>query len=240
MPAPTTAVRVSGIEKAFGSVRALDGVTFSVEEGEFFGLLGPNGAGKTTLVRILTGQLAPDAGDGETMGVPFREGVEIKRRIGIVPEAETPPTFLTAQEFLELVGRLRELTGVPERVSRWLSFFEVEDKRDVLCRDLSKGQRQKVMLAAAFLPETDLLMLDEPFINLDPVFQRKVRGYLAEHVRDGGTVFMCTHILEIAEKLCTRLGIIHRGRIVALGRLDEIRSAQGERLEDAFMRLVEE
>ena len=239
-PRPTTAVRVSGIAKAFGTVRALDGVTFSVEEGEFFGLLGPNGAGKTTLVRVLTGQLAPDAGDGETMGVPFREGVEIKRRIGIVPEAETPPTFLTAQEFLELVGRLRDLTGVPERASRWLSFFEIEDKRDVLCRDLSKGQRQKVMLAAAFLPETDLLMLDEPFINLDPVFQRKVRAYLAEHVRDGGTVFMCTHILEIAEKLCTRLGIIHRGRIVALGRLDEIRAAQGERLEDAFMRLVEE
>jgi ABC-2 type transport system ATP-binding protein len=234
------AIRVSGITKAFGEVRAVDGVSFSVDRGEFFGLLGPNGAGKTTLVRILTGQLSPDKGEGETMGVPFSDGIAIKTKVGIVPESETPPTFLTVQEFLELVCRLRDLDKVQERVDRWLDFFDIREKKDVLCRDLSKGQRQKIMLASAFIPEPELLLLDEPLINLDPVFQRKVREYLAEHVRKGNTIFMCTHILEIAEKLCTRLAIINRGGIVVIGALDEIRSRAGERLEDIFMRLVTE
>ncbi len=232
-------IRVAGIAKRFGSVVALDGVDFSVERGEFFGLFGPNGAGKTTLLRIITGQLAPDSGGGETMGVPFDQGLEIKRRVGIVPEAETPPTFLTAQEFLELLCRLRGLEDVTARVARWLEFFDLVDKRDALCRDLSKGQRQKIMLAAAFLHEPELLLLDEPFINLDPIYQRKVREYLVEHVRKGRTVFMCSHILEIAEKLCTRMAVIKAGRIVALGTLDAIRSRKDERLDEVFMRLVE-
>ncbi len=233
-------IRVSGVTKRFGGVLALNEVSFAVEKGEFFGLLGPNGAGKTTLTRILTGQLAPDAGEGETMGVPFRDGLNIKRRVGIVPEGDSPPTFLTVQEFFELVCRLRGLEGIGERVERWLAFFDLAGKRDVLCRDLSKGQRQKAMLGSAFIHEPALLLLDEPFINLDPVFQRKVREFLAGHVRAGNTVFMCSHILEIAEKLCTRLAVIKDGRIVAVGTLDEIRTAKAESLEDVFMRLVEE
>ncbi len=232
------AIRAASVTKSFGPVRALDAVSLTVEPGEFFGLLGPNGAGKTTLTRVLTGQLAPDAGEGEVMGVPFRDGLAIKRKVGIVPEADTPPTFLTTQEFLELVCRLRDLDRVDARVGAQLAFFDLEDKRDVLCRDLSKGQRQKVMLAAALIPEPDLLLLDEPFINLDPVYQRKVRDALAAHVARGKTVFMCTHILEIAEKLCTRLAIINRGRIAAMGTLAEIRSRTDERLEDVFLRLV--
>lgn len=234
------AIEVRGISKNFGNVRAVQDVSFEVQDGEFFGLLGPNGAGKTTLTRILTGQLAPDAGEGTTMKVPLGDGLAIKRKVGIVPEAETPPTFLTSQEFLELVCRLREVDRLEERVRAQLEFFDIADKKDVLCRDLSKGERQKVVLAAAFLPEPDLLVLDEPFVNLDPVFQRKVRDALATHVARGKTIFMCTHILEIAEKLCTRMAIIHRGRIVALGTLDEIRSRADERLEDVFLRLVSE
>jgi len=237
---PPAAIKVTKVTKAFGSVVALDNVSLTVAKGEFFGLLGPNGAGKTTLVRILTGQLSPDSGEGTTMGVPFSDGIAIKRKVGIVPESETPPTFLTVQEFLELVCRLRDLDKVSERVNKWLEFFDIGEKRDVLCRDLSKGQRQKIMLASAFIPEPELLLLDEPFINLDPVFQRKVREYLADHVKKGKTIFMCTHILEIEEKLCTRLAIINRGGIVAMGSLDEIRSKAGERLEDIFIRLVTE
>lgn len=232
------AIEVRGIFKSFRDVRAVQDVSFEVQDGEFFGLLGPNGAGKTTLTCILMGQLAPDAGEGTTMGVPLRNGLAIKRKVGIVPEAETSPTFLTAQEFLELVCRLREMDRIEERVRAQLEFFDIQDKKDVLCRDLSKGQRQKIVLAAAFLPEPDLLVLDEPFVNLDPVYQRKVRDALAAHVARGKTVFMCTHILEIAEKLCTRMAIIHHGRIVALGTLDEIRSRADERLEDVFLRLV--
>ena len=231
-------IRVSKICKNFGKVKALIDLDFTVEKGDFFGLFGPNGAGKTTITRIITGQLSPDKGEGETMGVPFTDGLGIKRKVGIVPEAETPPTFLTAQEFLELVCRLRDLEDADKRVDKWLEFFEIEDKHDVLCRDLSRGQRQKVMLASAFIHDPELLLLDEPFINLDPIFQKKVREHLVDHVKSGKTIFMCSHILEIAEKLCNRMAVIKKGKIVALGTLDEIRSTKEERLEDIFMRLV--
>jgi ABC-2 type transport system ATP-binding protein len=231
-------VRIAHISKNFGKVKALVDLDFTIEKGEFFGLFGPNGAGKTTITRIITGQLSPDKGEGETMGVPFTDGLGIKRKVGIVPEAETPPTFLTSQEFLELVCRLRDLKNVDKRVDKWLEFFEIEEKRDVLCRDLSRGQRQKVMLASAFIHEPELLLLDEPFINLDPIFQKKVLEHLVQHVKSGNTIFMCSHILEIAEKLCSRMAVIKRGRIVAMGTLDEIRASKEESLEDIFMRLV--
>jgi ABC-2 type transport system ATP-binding protein len=231
-------IRVANISKNFGKVKALIDLDFSIQKGEFFGLFGPNGAGKTTITRIITGQLSPDKGEGETMGVSFSDGLGIKRKVGIVPEAETPPTFLTAQEFLELVCRLRDFEKVDKRVDKWLEFFEIEEKRDVLCRDLSRGQRQKVMLASAFIHDPELLLLDEPFINLDPIFQKKVREHLVNHVKSGNTIFMCSHILEIAEKLCSRMAVIKKGKIVALGTLDEIRASKEERLEDIFMRLV--
>jgi len=233
-------VNAKKVSKSFGDVKALIDVSFKVNKGEFFGMFGPNGAGKTTLLRILTGQLEPDSGDAVTAGVSYKDPIGIKRKVGIVPEAETPPTFLTAQEFLELVCRIRNLKNIGKKVDRWLDFFEIEEKREVLCRDMSKDQRQKIMLAAAFIHEPDLLLLDEPFINLDPIYQRKIREYLQGLVKKGRTVFMCTHILEIAEKLCTRVAIINKGKIVALGTLDEIRAKEDERLEDIFMRLVEE
>lgn len=115
----------------------------------------------------------------------------------------------------------------------------MEGERDVLCRDLSKGQRQKVMLASAFVHEPEILLLDEPFINLDPIYQRRVREYLRGLVEGGGTVFMCTHILEIAERLCTRVAVMNRGRIADQGTVDKMRAVEGEGLEEIFMRLVE-
>jgi ABC-2 type transport system ATP-binding protein len=232
-------IEVEKLGKRFGDFEALKEISLAIEEGEFFGLLGPNGAGKTTLVRILTGQLAPTTGRARTMGISPDEPVALKMGVGIVPEAESPPTFLTAQEFLQLICRIRRLDGMDRKVARWLDFFQLDEKKDVLCRDLSKGQRQKVMLAAAFISEPRLLILDEPFINLDPIFQKKLREYLQGVVKEGRTVFMCSHILEMVEKLCTRVIVIHQGRIVAQGTLDEIRSSKGERLEDVFMRLVE-
>ncbi|MEM2869261.1 MAG: ABC transporter ATP-binding protein [Thermoplasmata archaeon] len=232
-------VEVSGLVVRFGELEALCGVSLRVERGELFGLLGPNGAGKTTLVRVLTGQLRPTSGRAFTMGVPPDDPIGMRRSAGIVPEAEAPPTFLTVQEFLELVCRIRQVEGVGERVARWLEFFQLEEKKSVLCRDLSKGQRQKVMLAAAFIHEPPLLILDEPLSSLDPVFQRRVTDHLRDFVARGGTVFMCTHILDLAEKLCSRVAVINRGRIVATGAPGELRGASGERLEEVFLRLVE-
>jgi len=231
---------VKGVSKRFGDYQALKDIDLNVNEGEFFGLFGPNGAGKTTLTRILTGQLKQDKGKISVMSIPSSDPIGIKAKIGIVPEAENPPTFLTAREFLELVCKIRELDAVETRVDKWIKFFDIGDKDDVLCRDLSKGQKQKVILAAAFIPEPRLLFLDEPFINLDPIFQKRLREYLASVIKEGRTIFMCSHILEIAEKLCTRAAIINKGAIVAQGTLDEIRAKEGERLEDIFMRLVQE
>jgi ABC-2 type transport system ATP-binding protein len=232
-------IEAEKLTRKFGDFEALKGVSLSVEKGEFFGLLGPNGAGKTTLVRILTGQLEPSSGKASTMGAGTEDPIEMKRRTGIVPEAESPPTFLTAREFLELVCRIRQVPDAGAGVARWLDFFQISEKKDILCRDLSKGQRQKVMLAAAFIHEPELLILDEPFINLDPIFQKRLREYLWSVTASGRTVFMCSHILEIVEKLCTRVAVINQGRIVAQGKLAEIRQNEGEGLEDIFMRLVE-
>jgi len=159
--------------------------------------------------------------------------------VGIVPEAETPPTFLTTREALELTCRIRNLDDITGRVDHWLKFFDINAKEDVLCRDLSKGQRQKVMLASAFIHEPRLLLLDEAFINLDPIYQRRLREYLRELTEKGRTIFLCTHILEIAEKLCTRVAVIDGGSIVAEGTIDELRSREGEGLEEIFMRAVD-
>ncbi|MCC7572262.1 MAG: ABC transporter ATP-binding protein [Candidatus Methanofastidiosum sp.] len=235
-----SAIISRNISKNFGDYKALDGINLKVKKGEFFGLLGPNGAGKTTLLRILTGQIDQDSGDAEVMGVPTADSIGIKRISGIVPEAESPPSFLTAEEFLKFVCRLRNVDNINEKVSKWIGFFEIEEKKEILCKDLSKGQRQKLMLSAAFIHEPKLLFLDEPFINLDPIFQRKIRDYLFNLVKEGCTIFMCTHILEIAEKLCTEVAVINKGKIIAQGSLEKIRLKKGEHLEDTFMRLIEE
>jgi len=230
-------IDITNVSKSFGAVKVLDDVCLNVERGDFFGLFGPNGAGKTTLLRIITGQLAPDKGESWTLGVPHTDPTGVKSKVGIVPEAETPPTFLTARETLELTCRIRDVDDLG-RVDHWLRFFEIEDKDDVLCRDLSKGQRQKVMLAAAFIHEPDVLLVDEPFINLDPIYQRKVREYLRGLVDGGRTVFMCTHILEIADRLCDRIAVINDGRIISHGTLNELRVSEDESLEDIFLRVV--
>lgn len=234
------AILAHNITKRFGDYVALSEITLKVRKGEFFGLLGPNGAGKTTLLRILTGQIDSDNGDAKVMNIPISDPIGIKKISGIVPEAESPPSFLTAEEFLKFVCRIRNIENIEEKVSKWLSFFEIEEKKEILCKDLSKGQKQKLMLSAAFIHEPKLLFLDEPFINLDPIFQRKLREYLFKIVEDGCTIFMCTHILEIAEKLCTEVAVINKGKIIAQGSLDKIRLNEGEHLEDIFMRLIEE
>ncbi len=232
-------IEVSHLTKSFGQNRVLNDISLKIGEGEFFGLFGANGAGKTTLLKILTGQLAADSGDVRTAGIPISDPISVKKAIGIVPEAETPPTFLTAREALELACRIRRLDNIPNRVDHWLRFFDVDTRSDILCRDLSKGQRQKIMLATAFIHEPRVLLLDEAFINLDPIYQRRLREYLRGLTEDGRTIFMCTHILEIAEKLCTRVAVIDGGRIVSEGSIEELRSREGEGLEEIFMRAVD-
>lgn len=224
--------------KQYGGMKALDSVNISVDEGDFFGFFGPNGAGKTTLIRILTGQLEPTSGSVNVLGVDVvKDPLGVKRLIGIVPEVESPPTYLTAYEYLYFVGKIRGLEGLEGRIDKWLSFFDLEEKKGTICKDMSKGMRQKLMLASAFIHEPKLLFLDEPFINLDPIYQRLLREYLEDYIAKGGTVFMASHILEISERLCNKLAIVNLGRVVAQGRINDL-IGEGENLEKLFLRSV--
>lgn len=162
----------------------------------------------------------------------------VKEAVGIVPEVESPPSYLTSYEYLYFVCRVRNVPDAETRITRWLEFFDLGEVRRTICKDLSKGTRQKLMLAAAFIHEPKLLFLDEPFINLDPIYQRRLKDYLQKYADGGGTVLMCSHLLEIAEKLCDRVGILNAGQLIAQGALAEVRGVEKD-LESAFLRLVE-
>lgn len=232
-------VSAEDIGKRFGDFIALHPLNVKVYSGEFFGVFGPNGAGKSTFIKLLTGQLKPTIGKIEVLGIEaVKKPQELKANIGIVPESESPPSYLTPVEFLEFVGRLRGLDDLDKKINHWMDWFGITDKRDTMCKDLSKGQRQKVMLASAFIHEPRILFLDEPFANLDPIYQRKCRTWLLDMVADGGTIFMCSHVLEVAERLCTRLAIIDHGKVLASGKITELKESDDETLEDVFIRLV--
>jgi len=232
-------VEARNLGKAFGDLVALHPLNVKVASGEFFGVFGPNGAGKSTFIKLLTGQLMPTTGGARVLGVDVgKDARKVKANVGIVPESESPPSYLTAAEYLEFVSRLRGLDDVRGKVQHWLDWFGIRDKRDSMCKDLSKGQRQKVMLAGALIHEPKLLFLDEPFVNLDPIYQRKCRELLLEILDDGGTIFLCTHILEVAERLCTRVAVIDHGHVLASGTVEELKENSKETLEDVFIRLV--
>ena len=232
-------VRAVDMGKRYGEFVALHPLNVEVYSGEFFGVFGPNGAGKSTFIKLLTGQLQPSIGQIEVLGVDAKQSPQkLKANIGIVPESESPPSFLTPTEFLQFVARLRGLDNLDEQVEYWLDWFGLQEKRDTMCKDLSKGQRQKVMLASAFIHKPKLLFLDEPFANLDPIYQRKCREWLLEHVANGGTIFLCSHVLEMAERMCNRMAIINHGRVLAAGTVTGLKQSEDETLEDVFIRLV--
>jgi ABC-2 type transport system ATP-binding protein len=231
-------IAASRISKRFGSTVALKDVDLTVREGSFFGLFGPNGAGKTTLLRILTGQIEPSTGNAKVLGHDVvEEPMEVKRLVGIVPEVESPPSYLTSYEYLYFVGRIRKVPELDAEIRKWLEYLDLTEAEGTICRDLSKGMRQKLVLAAAFIHEPSLLFLDEPFINLDPIYQKRIMDYLKGYASNGGTIFMCSHILEIAEKLCDHVAIIDRGTIAVDGSLSQIRQ-NGEDLGSLFHRVV--
>jgi ABC-2 type transport system ATP-binding protein len=234
-----TVIETDSLVRRFGDVCAVNGASFSIGKGELFGLLGENGAGKSTLLKVLTGQLEPTSGRCSVLGVdPAKDPMRVKGLIGILPEVESPPSFLTGREYLHFIGLVRNIDDIEARADWWIDFLDLGEVERVPCKDLSKGTRQKLMFAAALIHEPPLVFLDEPFSGLDPRYQKLLREHLFNYIRRGGTVFMCTHILEIAERMCSSIGIISRGRLVALGRpADIVRGDEG--LEGAFMRLTE-
>ena len=212
------AIETEGVRKTYGDLVALDDLTLSVARGELFGLLGPNGAGKSTTIAVLTGQLLPEAGRVSVLETdPTAEPVETRRRVGVLPEQESPPSFFTPREYFDFVGTVRGLDAdvLDRRVDHWVDRLGFAEKLDTLCTDLSRGQQQKVMITAAFLHEPKLVFIDEPLANLDPIVQERVRRLLTEYVDSGNTVFLSTHHIEVAEAICTRVGIVSEGRLIA-------------------------
>ncbi len=234
-----TVIRTEKITKKFGELKAVDEISIRVEKGSLFGLLGPNGSGKTTMIKMLTGQIRPTAGSAEILGHdPAAKGIKVRELVGVIPEQETPPSFLTSSEYLSFVGKIRKMGDIGDKADWWFDYLDFADKKDVLCKDLSRGTRQKLMFAQAFLHEPELALIDEPLINLDPVIQRKVKNYLKDYVKAGNTIFLSTHILEIAEDICTDFAILHKGRLLHTGKSSELKEREIH-LDDFFMELVE-
>ncbi len=232
------AVETEGLTKNYGDLTALDGLTLEVEQGELFGLLGPNGAGKSTAIEVLTGQTEPTSGGARVMGVdPVEDPVEARSRMGVLPEREDPPSFLTPREYFDFVADVRnvELDG---KVDEWATRLGFDDKLDAISMDLSRGQKQKVMFAQAFVHEPDLVFIDEPLTNLDPVVQERVKDFIVEYNESGKTVFLSTHDITVAEEICTRVGIIQNGELVAEKDIEEVKQS-GSSLIDEFLNEVE-
>jgi ABC-2 type transport system ATP-binding protein len=231
-------IEVKNLSKFYGSTKAVNEVSLTIGKGELFGLLGPNGSGKTTMIEMLTGQIKPTSGSLKVHGVDVLENpIRVRELVGIIPEQETPPSFLTAEEYLYFVAKIRKMENYASTCEKWFEFFDFVDQKNSLCKDLSRGTRQKLMFAQAFLHEPELAIIDEPLINLDPVMQRKVKDFLKDYVNHGGTVFISTHILEIANEICSSIGIIYKGNLVYTGRLDDP-LLQGRKLEEFFLELV--
>jgi ABC-2 type transport system ATP-binding protein len=239
-------IAIQDLEKKFGAFAAVDRLNLEVRKGEVFGFLGPNGAGKTTTIKMMTGLLKPDQGrvliDGIDIGA---EPERAKARLGYVPDRPELFGYLTARETLQLSGGLYGLDPVDLK-ARGLELaraFGLEDWMDEGVGNFSHGMKQKLILCAALLHRPAVLILDEPMVGLDPKGGRQVKELLRLLAAEGMTVFLSIHTLEIAEKLCDRLGILMNGRLLALGTVEEIHAAAGgERgpLEDAFLKLTGE
>ncbi len=207
------AIETRQLTRYFDDFCAVDAVDVRVERGTFYGFLGPNGAGKSTTIKMLTGLLAPSAGTISLLGqnpLDAAQSLQIKRRIGVVPEDLALFDNLTAREHLTFIGRMYLLPAetIRQRIGELLSLLSLEDDPKKLILEFSHGMRKKVALAAALLPNPDLLFLDEPFEGVDAVTSRVIRDLLLKYVSRGSTVFLTSHVLEIVERLCTHVGII--------------------------------
>jgi ABC-2 type transport system ATP-binding protein len=225
MAAP--AIATERLTRRFGELVAVEDVNLCVASGQFFGFLGPNGAGKSTTIRMLTGLLAPTSGRMEILGLNFAEQmVEVKRQIGVVPEGMALFGRLTGAEYLNFVGRMYGLDRetAAKRAGELLEFMQLADQPKKLVTDYSHGMQKKLALAAAVIHGPKILFLDEPFEGVDAIAAGTLKAMLQRMIARGATIFLTSHVLEIVERLCSHVAIIHRGRLVAQGSLEELRA----------------
>jgi len=239
------AVQVEGLVVNYGPFVAVDNLSFTVNSGEIYGLLGPNGAGKTSTLKVLVGVLEARARKIEVFNTPISQEVAAKSQIGYVPEEVVLLDSLTPREFLEFIASIRKLeaSAANSRLEKLVSAFELKQFFDTPIAALSMGNKQKVAIIAALLHEPRLLVLDEPLIGLDARSSKILKELVTFHAKRGGAVIFSTHIMEVAEKLCDRVGIINKGKIVGEGTVNELRklvkSAEGS-LEDIFLKVTEQ
>lgn len=211
-------INIDGISKSYGDVAAVSELSLTVESGEVYGLLGPNGAGKTTTIEVLTGQTTPDTGSVSVLGVdPVSDPVGVRERIGIQPERESPPSFMTPREYFRLIGEIRGISReeIDARVGVWADKLAFAEQLDSLHSSLSQGQKQKVMLTQAFIHDPAVVVIDEPLVNLDPGMQERVKTVLGEMAGEDRTVVLSTHDIGVAAEVCSRVGIVAGGSVAA-------------------------
>lgn len=235
------AIETKQLSRYFDDVHAVRSVDLAVERGSLYGFLGPNGAGKSTTIKMLTGILVPSSGQISLLGKdPWNrnEAIAIKQQTGVVPEDLALFDNLTAREYLTFTGRMysMDVPTIRERSEELLSLLKLEEVEKKLTVEYSHGMKKKLALAAALLPNPDLLFLDEPFEGVDAVTSRVIRDLLAIYVRRGSTVFVTSHVLEIVERICTHVGIIANGQLVEQTSLEELR--RGSSLEQRFLEKV--
>ncbi len=242
--AGTPVLELDGVVKRYGDFAAVRGVNLRVSSGEIFGFLGPNGAGKTTTIRMVSGVLQPTEGTirigrHELASHPSRA----KAQIGYIPDRPFLYEKLSGGEFLRFVAGLwgREGPGVEERIDRFLRLFHLSEWKNELIESYSHGMRQKLLITSALIHDPAIVVIDEPMVGLDPRSARLLKDLLRTFVSEGGSVFLSTHTLEVAEAVCDRIAIIHGGRIIAQGTMDELRAeadAGGAHLEEIFLKVT--
>ena len=221
------AIQTHGLTRRFGELTAVEDVSLSVDQGQFFGFLGPNGAGKSTTIKMLTGLLEPTAGSIEILGQPFSStALDLKRQIGVVPEGMALLGRLTAPEYLRFVGRMYGLDRetANRRTGELLEFMQLANESRKLVTDFSHGMQKKLAMAAAVIHGPKVLFLDEPFEGVDAIAAGMLKTMLTGMINRGATIFLTTHVLEIVERLCTHVAIISKGRLVANGSIEELRA----------------
>jgi ABC-2 type transport system ATP-binding protein len=238
-------IQTQQLTKQFGALTAVNALDLDIAGGELFAFLGPNGAGKTTTIKLLAGLLKPTSGRALIAGYDIqRDPVEARKIMAYVPDLPFLYDKLQPLEFLMFVGQLygMERTAVLRKSVELFDLFALDEARGQLIENLSHGTRQRVVIASALLHDPKVIIIDEPMVGLDPRSARVVKDVLKQRSRDGATVFLSTHVLAVAEELADRIGIMHHGKLVAIGTRDQLRTLSGEvgALEDAFLALTRE
>ena len=233
-------LQIENLTKKFGNFTAVDSVNLDIKEGEVFGFLGPNGAGKTTTVKIISGILKPTSGSVSIDGVDvINNPIESKKMISYIPDEPFVYPYLTAREFLRFISEVYKIENYNDKIDELLSFFGLLDYADLLLSSYSHGMKQKLLIASVVLRNPKVMLFDEPTVGLDPLSVKKFKELIKRLTLAGTSVFMCTHILEMAEKICDQVAVINKGKIIASGKVkDIIGHDKDKNLEDVFLELT--